>query len=67
MRWSDPGPVGAASQKRSNDMVEGDQRMKEDDIILEINGVKGDDNAMDTWPEGRELPELMLFDDYMIT
>ena len=49
MRWSDP---RAASQKRSNGMVADDQRLKEDDVILEINGIKGDDNAMDTWPEG---------------
>ena len=32
--------------KRSNGLVVGDQYLKEDDIILEINGIKGDDNAM---------------------
>lgn len=32
--------------KRSNGMVADDQRLKEDDVILEINGIKGDDNAM---------------------
>mmetsp|Transcript_44502 Transcript_44502/g.70757 ORF Transcript_44502/g.70757 Transcript_44502/m.70757 type:complete len:123 (+) Transcript_44502:65-433(+) len=32
--------------KRSNGMVADDQRLKEDDVIMEINGIKGDDNAM---------------------
>mmetsp|Transcript_100473 Transcript_100473/g.239596 ORF Transcript_100473/g.239596 Transcript_100473/m.239596 type:complete len:126 (-) Transcript_100473:71-448(-) len=32
--------------KRANGMVPEDERLQETDIILEINGVKGDDNAM---------------------